>query len=119
MDQKIDLVGVAIPAKFVASAIDEAASKGAQAAIVISAGFKEAGNLALEQELAATCRRHGIILVGPNCLGVINAEHKMNASFAAIMPEVGNVAFYVSKRSTLYSSLGLRSRIRFRFLQIY
>lgn len=93
LDQKIDLVVVAIPAKFVASAIDEAASKGAQAAIVISAGFKEAGNLALEQELAATCRRHGIILVGPNCLGVINAEHKMNASFAAIMPEVGNVAF--------------------------
>lgn len=93
LDQKIDLVVVAIPAKFVASAIEVAASKGAQAAIVISAGFKEAGNLALEQELAATCQRHGIILVGPNCLGVINAEHKMNASFAAIMPEVGNVAF--------------------------
>jgi acetyltransferase len=93
LDQKIDLVVLAIPAKFVAAAIEEAAKKGAQAAIVISAGFKEAGNLELEKELAATCQRHGIILVGPNCLGVINAEHKMNASFAAIMPEVGNVAF--------------------------
>ena len=93
LDQKIDLVVVAIPAKFVNSAIEEAAKKGAQAAIVISAGFKEAGNFALEQELAETCQRHNIILVGPNCLGVINAEQKMNASFAAIMPEVGNVAF--------------------------
>ncbi len=93
LDQKIDLVVVAIPAKFVNSAIEEAAKKGAQAAIVISAGFKEAGNFALEQELAETCKRHNIILVGPNCLGVINAEQKMNASFAAIMPEVGNVAF--------------------------
>jgi acetyltransferase len=34
-----------------------------------------------------------MILVGPNCLGVINAQHQMNASFAAIMPQVGNVAF--------------------------
>lgn len=93
LDQKIDLVVVAIPAKFVNLAIEEAAKKGAQAAIVISAGFKEAGNFALEQELAETCQRHNIILVGPNCLGVINAEQKMNASFAAIMPEVGNVAF--------------------------
>jgi acetate---CoA ligase (ADP-forming) len=93
LDQKIDLVVVAIPAQFVASVIEESAKKGAQAAIVISAGFKEAGNIKLEEELAATCQRHGIILVGPNCLGVINAEHKMNASFAAIMPEVGNVAF--------------------------
>lgn len=93
LDQKIDLVVVAIPAKFVNSAIEEAAKKGAQAAIVISAGFKEAGNFALEEELAETCKRHNIILVGPNCLGVINAEQRMNASFAAIMPEVGNVAF--------------------------
>lgn len=93
LDSEVDLVVVAIPAKFVAAAIEEAAKKGAQAAIVISAGFKEAGNLELEQELASVCQKHGIILVGPNCLGVINAQHQMNASFAAIMPEVGNIAF--------------------------
>ena len=93
LDKKIDLVVVAIPAKFVASAIEEAAKKGARAAIVISAGFKEAGNLELEQELARVCQRNDVILVGPNCLGVINAEHKMNASFAAVMPEVGDIAF--------------------------
>lgn len=93
LDSEVDLVVVAIPAKFVAAAIEEAAKKGAQAAIVISAGFKEAGNLELEQELASVCQKHGVILVGPNCLGVINAQHQMNASFAAIMPEVGNIAF--------------------------
>ena len=93
LDSEVDLVVVAIPAKFVAAAIEEAAKKGAQAAIVISAGFKESGNLELEQELASVCQKHGIILVGPNCLGVINAQHQMNASFAAIMPEVGNIAF--------------------------
>ncbi|MFA6814041.1 MAG: CoA-binding protein [Candidatus Pacebacteria bacterium] len=104
LDQKIDLVVVAIPAKFVTSVVEEAAKKGAQAMIVISAGFKEAGNLELEEELAAACKRHGIILVGPNCLGVINAQHKMNASFAAIMPEVGNVAF-VSQSGALCTAV--------------
>ena len=93
IDQSIDLVVVAIPAKFVVSVIEVAADKGAQAAVVISAGFKEAGNLELEQELAEVCQRRGVILVGPNCLGVINAQHSMNASFAAVMPQVGNIAF--------------------------
>lgn len=93
LDQKIDLVVIAIPAQFVPAAIEVAADKGAQAAIVISAGFKEAGNLALEQELAAVCRRRDVLLVGPNCLGAINPAISMNASFAAVMPKLGGVAF--------------------------
>jgi len=91
---KIDLLVVAIPAKFVAEEIRKSAEKGTKAVIVISAGFKEAGNLELEKELAETCNELGITLIGPNCLGAINAEHSMNASFAAIMPPVGDVAFF-------------------------
>ena len=93
VEDEIDLVVVAIPAKYVAGAIEVAATKGAKAAVVISAGFKEAGHPELEQELAKVCRKNDVILVGPNCLGVINAKHQMNASFAAVMPRVGNVAF--------------------------
>jgi len=89
----VELTVFAIPAKFVAQEVKKVAKKGAQAAIVISAGFKETGNVELEEELAATCNKLGIILVGPNCLGSINAEYHMNASFAAIMPPVGDVAF--------------------------
>ncbi len=94
VEGEIDLVVVAIPAKFVADEIRKAAGKGAKAAIVISAGFKEMGNLELEEQLAATCNELGVTLVGPNCLGAINAEHSMNASFAAVMPPVGDVAFF-------------------------
>lgn len=93
IEGSVDLTVFAIPAKFVAEEVKKVAKKGAKAAIVISAGFKEAGNFELEQELAATCRELGVILVGPNCLGSINARHHMNASFAAIMPPVGDVAF--------------------------
>jgi acetate---CoA ligase (ADP-forming) len=104
VDEVIDLVIVAIPAQFVAQAIRIAAKKGAKAAIVISAGFKEAGNLELEQELAAVCRKNKITLIGPNCLGVINASHTMNASFASQMPAVGNVAF-VSQSGALCTAV--------------
>ncbi len=100
----IDLVIVAIPAKFVTGAIDEAHKKGAGAAIVISAGCKEIGEFALENELAKYCRDKDIALVGPNCLGVINAEHSMNASFGHILPLPGNIAF-VSQSGALCTAV--------------
>lgn len=93
VQDKIDLVVVAIPAVAVPDAIQKAADKGATAAIVISAGFKEAGNKELEQQVADVCLRNNVTLIGPNCLGVINPASHMNASFAGQMPEKGNVAF--------------------------
>ncbi|NCN03756.1 MAG: CoA-binding protein [Candidatus Pacebacteria bacterium] len=93
VDVEIDVVVVAIPAKFVPDVVKVAATKGAKAAVVISAGFKEMGNIKLEEELRDVCRKNNVALIGPNCLGVINAQNKMNASFAALMPEVGNIAF--------------------------
>lgn len=102
--ESIDLALVAVPAKFVSQVISEAADKGAKGAIVISAGFKEMGNAALEQELADICRKKDIALIGPNCLGVINPEIHMNASFAGIMPNFGNIAF-ISQSGALCSSV--------------
>lgn len=104
IEGSIDLAIVAIPAKFVPQAIAQAADKGAKAAIVISAGFKEAGNQQLEDELAQVCHEKDVTLIGPNCLGVINPEIAMNASFAGIMPEVGNVAF-ISQSGALCTSV--------------
>lgn len=90
---QIDLAILAIPANLVSQEIEQAVLKGAKAALVISAGFKEVGQNELEQELIATCQKLKITLAGPNCLGVINPSWKMNASFAGIMPPVGDIAF--------------------------
>lgn len=100
----IDLAVVAVPAPLVTQVTIEAADKGAQAIVVISAGCKEIGNVELEAELTRVCRQRGISLVGPNCLGVINPEIKMNASFAATMPEAGNIAF-VSQSGALCTAV--------------
>ena len=93
VDGNVDLAVFAIPAAFIPAEIEKAAKKGVKGAIVISAGFKEIGKIELENELVAACRKHDIALIGPNCLGVINPEVKMNASFASFMPEAGSVAF--------------------------
>ncbi len=93
VDQEIDLAVVAIPAKIVPANLEIAAQKGARAAVVISAGFKEMGNLELEEELKQVCAKNKIRLVGPNCLGVLNPEITMNASFGHLMPKAGSVAF--------------------------
>lgn len=104
IDEDIDLAVVAIPAAFVPKEIEKASLKNLKAAIVISAGFKEAGNLELEQELRKTCDKYNVVLVGPNCLGALNPEISLNASFAMHMPEAGNVAF-MSQSGALCTSV--------------
>ncbi len=69
--------------------------KGIPAAIVISAGFREAGREGLERELELVriAREYNIRLIGPNCLGVIDTFTPLNASFAAGTPPSGPMAF--------------------------
>ncbi len=93
VEDEIDLAVVAIPAKIVPQNLEKAAQKGAKAVAVISAGFKEVGNIELEEELKQVCKENDMALVGPNCLGVINPEIQMNASFGQLMPKLGHVAF--------------------------
>ena len=107
---QIDLAIIAVPAKFVVDVVKEAHEKGAQAAIVISAGCKEIGNIELEQQLTEACRERDISLVGPNCLGIINPEIKMNASFAALMPKKGQCSLCFTKWCAMYCCFRLCKR---------
>ena len=91
----IDLAVIVIPYPYVPEALRECGQKGIPAAIVISAGFREAGKEGLERELELIeiSKQYGIRLVGPNCLGVIDTFTPMNASFAAGTPPSGPMAF--------------------------
>lgn len=102
--EDFQLAVIAVPAKAVPQVLLESAAKGAKGAIIISAGFKEVGNKALEDEVAKICKDHDIALIGPNCLGVINPEIHMNASFAKLMPSFGDIAF-ISQSGALCSSV--------------
>lgn len=91
----IDLAVLVVPNKFVAQVIEECGQKGVQGAIIISAGFREAGaeGIRLENHVIEIARSHGVRVVGPNCLGIISTHTPLNASFAAGMPPRGNIAF--------------------------
>ncbi len=91
----IDLAVIVIPYLHVPDALRTCGQKGIQSAIVISAGFREAGPEGLERELELVqiCHEYNLRLIGPNCLGVIDSFTPINASFAAGTPPSGPLAF--------------------------
>jgi acetate---CoA ligase (ADP-forming) len=94
--QPIDLAVIVIPAPYVPAALRECAAAAINSAIVISAGFKEAGKegTLLEEELKTIVRERGMRILGPNCLGLINTANEMNATFAADMLPRGTIGFF-------------------------
>jgi len=93
----VDMAVIIVPAAMVNRAVDECGRKGVRSVIVISDGFRERGaeGIALERELRDNTLGHGMRLVGPNCMGVINTNTNinLNASFSRVYPPKGNVAF--------------------------
>ncbi len=91
-----DLAVIAVPAARVLEVVDDCAAAGVKSLVVISAGFAEAGTdgRVLQRTLVERVRHHGMRMVGPNCMGVLNAAAgvRLNASFSPIMPTAGRVS---------------------------
>lgn len=102
----IDLAVIVVPAVHVAAVVDECIAKKVKALVVISAGFGESGpdGRVMEAALVERIRAAGIRMIGPNCMGIINADpaFNLNATFSPVYPPVGRVAF-----STQSGALGL------------
>ena len=93
----VDLAIIVVPAAVVPAVADECGQKGVKGLIVVSAGFKEVGpeGAALELELLEVVRKWEMRMVGPNCLGIFNADDavRLNATFAPGTPLSGPVGF--------------------------
>jgi acetyltransferase len=115
--ERVDLAVIVTPAPTVPGLIGECARAGVKGAIVISAGFKETGpdGAALERQILDEARRGRIRLIGPNCLGVMNPQSGLNATFANAMAIPGRVAF-VSQSGALCTAVldwSLREHVGF------
>ncbi|MFX1272620.1 MAG: acetate--CoA ligase alpha subunit [Promethearchaeota archaeon] len=91
----VDVAVIVIPARFVLPVIEECGEKGVTALVIITAGFKEIGHEGQEAEkkIVEMAEKYGMIVQGPNCLGIVNTFAPYNASFAAGTPVKGSVAF--------------------------
>jgi acetyl coenzyme A synthetase (ADP forming)-like protein len=93
----VDMAVIAVPARLVVKVADECGHKGVHTIVVISDGFREVGSegASQEKELRNVALGHGMRIVGPNCMGVINTDPniRMNATFSPVYPPAGNVAF--------------------------
>ncbi len=93
----VEMAVIVVPAEHVVAAARDCGAAGVRSLVVISAGFGEAGAQGVERQaqLLRVCREHGMRLVGPNCLGVLNTEAavRLNATFMPRQPRPGRVGF--------------------------
>jgi len=89
----VDLAVIVIPARFVIDVMEQCGQKGIDSVVIITAGFKETGHegAALQDQLMDVARKHGIRVIGPNCLGIISTDIGLNASFAPTTPANGKL----------------------------
>ena len=90
-----DLAVVAVPAASVLDVVHECGECGARGIVLLSSGFGETGAAgeAMQHEVVAAARRHGMRVIGPNCLGVINTDPdvSLNATFASVSVNPGHL----------------------------
>jgi acetyltransferase len=93
----VEMAVICVPDKLVAQVLESCGKKKVKVAIIITAGFSEAGVSGKEREVEVrkVAERFGIRLLGPNCLGLINNFNNLNASFAtAQMPPKYKVGIF-------------------------
>jgi acyl-CoA synthetase (NDP forming)/RimJ/RimL family protein N-acetyltransferase len=94
----VDLAVVAVPAAGIDEVMDACLAKGVKALVVISSGFGEAGphGESAERRLVDEARAHGMRVIGPNALGVINTDPavRLNATLAPRIPGRGRTGFF-------------------------
>jgi acetyltransferase len=93
----VDLAVIVVPAPGVLEAVEQCGRKGVKGLVIITAGFKETGpeGAKREQAVVDVVRRYGMRLVGPNCMGVLDAtpDVRMNATFSPGHPPAGGISF--------------------------
>ncbi|MCF6286699.1 MAG: acetate--CoA ligase family protein, partial [Candidatus Hydrogenedentes bacterium] len=104
--EQVDLAILVTPATSIPGLVQECVDAGVKGAIIISAGFREIGEvgIALEEEVLAAAKKGNMRIIGPNCLGVMNPITGMNATFASTIARPGSVGF-ISQSGALCTSI--------------
>jgi len=115
--EHVDLAVIATPIATIPAIVADCAKARVGGAVILSAGGREVGDRGkeIEARISAVCQKEGLRAIGPNCVGIICAGSRLNATFASQMALPGNMAF-VSQSGALCSGildLSLQERIGF------
>lgn len=120
INDDIDLVVIAVPAKIVPSIVSDCIAIKCRAVCIISAGFAETGEQGkfAQDELVKVLVKANISLLGPNCLGTLNPHANLNASFAPASPKKGDIALISQSGAMIDSIIDISLSSNFGFSKI-
>lgn len=112
LEPGVDLAVIATPLEGTPKIVEACGLSGLAGAVIFSSGGREIGKKGqkIETEILAKARRHGIRIIGPNCLGIMNTAISLNASFAHLSPKPGNIAFLSQSGAVCTSVLDIANR---------
>jgi acetyltransferase len=90
----VELSVIALSPDLVETAVKDSITAGAKAIIVVSSGFGESGTKGrkIQNSIKQLCSNAKVRLLGPNCLGLINTDNRMNVSFSKRLPKTGGLS---------------------------
>ncbi|WP_310452960.1 GNAT family N-acetyltransferase [Sulfuritalea sp.] len=104
--QRLDIAVICTPAATVPDIVDACGRAGCKNAIIIAGGFAEAGprGAALERATRENARRHGMRLLGPNCLGIMRPGSQINLTFGHGFAHAGTIGL-ISQSGALCTAI--------------
>ncbi|WP_457563430.1 acetate--CoA ligase family protein [Caminibacter pacificus] len=115
---QIDTAVIAIPTKYVLENVKSLIKKGVKNIIIISAGFKESGNIQAEEELSRLAKENDINIVGPNCLGIYYSKLNLNLTFAKSKIYKGKIGLISQSGAVLTALMDKASKYKIGFSHI-
>jgi len=104
----VDLAVIVVPAASVPGVMEECGKKHVKGAVVISGGFREIGNTELEEQVKSIAKKHGIRVIGPNCIGLFDpasgVDTIFNPSYKLTRPKPGAISF-ISQSGAVMSAI--------------
>ena len=102
----VDAAVVSVPAERVPPVVEDAGKKGVRLLIIISSGFREAGEAGrlLEEQVVALAHEYSVRIIGPNCLGLMLPLLGINTTFDPVSPKPGKIAF-ISQSGALITTI--------------
>ena len=111
IEEPIDAAIITVPAKFVSGIVDECGQKGIKGLLVITSGFSEVGDEALELEIVEKAHNYGMRVLGPNIVGICSNSDNFNGSFAPFLPFDGTASL-VSQSGALLIGIDAQTYTR-------